>query len=122
MDKTSGFETSLSGSLLSALVGMAETMGVLKEARHLDRRQIGDLHHRVTALERQVSTISSSPSAATTPRKSGLAATLRKWQHRLSFAEPLGKLIIWIAPRALIAWGLAQGWLLAAWRWASALF
>ena len=118
----SSYTQSPNGSLWSALIGMAETLGALKQARHTTERDIAALHTRVSALESRVSTISSSPTR--TPEKSGLGATLKRISRHISYVELLGKIgkmILLMLPRIAIVWALAQGWLAVAWRWLSAL-
>src|SRR5574342_765056 len=53
-----------------------------------------------------------------TEKHSGLmGANIKRLLAAASTLSVWGKVAMWLAPRAVIMWGLAQGWLQAAWRW-----
>jgi hypothetical protein len=51
-----------------------------------------------------------------------LFSRLKDAWSAMSTLSVWGKALMWLAPRAIIAWGLAQGWAASAWRWLLGLF
>lgn len=102
-----GYDTSLTQSLLRELLGLAEKVG---ETRGVVRQH--DL--RLTALE-QARTAPPQASASSVPTATpGLMAQAKAFAKRLSVrVENMSlwaKIGLWLTPRGLLAWGAWQGW------------
>lgn len=57
------------------------------------------------------------PPEKTVTIPSMLFSRLKDFWSAVSILSVWGKMLMWLAPRAIIAWGLAQGWASMAWRW-----
>ncbi len=91
--------------------------------------EIGKLHSKTDRITHSLDHLililskfahSPTPTSSHAPHHPPSTATESRMQtlmRSLHYAMPLAKFLLWAAPRILIAWGLAQGWLAAAWRW-----
>jgi hypothetical protein len=65
----------------------------------------------------QASRSNQPPPQKTATMRSMLFSRVKDIWSAVSTLSVWGKLLVWLAPRLIIAWGLAQGWAGMAWRW-----
>ena len=116
-----GSDTLLTRLLWNEQLDMAAGMGALREAQRQQELRIGELGSRCDSLERTILTSPLlQPQRPSTAPTSTPASRKDSWTKMASSAPQMWQLAIWLlrqAPKALVAWGIASGWITAAWRW-----
>ncbi len=89
-------------SIWREIINLATMVGGIKADLRSERR-------RITTLEEKLASAPPPPSTATargTPPRRSLRGLFR-WLLQMS---PLGKMIVWLGPRLLLAWAMFSGW------------
>ncbi len=117
------YDSSLLRSLLSEQLDMAAGLGALREAQRQTEMHLDRLDYRCTSLETTISRMRpvQLPPRPEPPSPSRTDTSMDTWMKRASYLGPALRALMYVLPRALIALGIAQGWLLAVWRWFWAL-
>lgn len=106
-----GSDTSLTQSLLRELLGLAERVGEVRGETRVLRMEQRAHAHRLRLLEKGRPPDKGSSARTVSP---GRMVRLKLWGKRLADRyESMNfgaKLMLWAAPRGLLAWGAWQGW------------